>query len=523
MLIIMPSPFDFQGNQGLWLNEFHGIRLYAYYIGMYINNMRNGVYMRYLMSFPVGYSKETRELIVRSFEKGIKKSLPAVILEDAECMKQFSVNLGISEPAAYAVTALEMSGLEPQDENEKYMYGIFDFGGGTTDFDFGIWRGASEDEYEIQGYDYVLECFGADSDVTLGGENILELLAYNVYKNNKELARNKKITISLPVGETAFLGSEMMISDSQIAKRNMNLLREALRPLWHQEEGWLERYRHYNDSSDNEQKTGEYEEYIQIMLYDIEGKAKPDCQFMINTDELLDLIKNRIQKGIDAFFKCMERTFLHQEKAQEEERKVYIFLAGNSCKSVFVKELFEKTMKNYYQKFKLINENAGDDYFELIELSREQKDDEKYIPNAKTSVAYGLVKSREGSSIKIVKNYETDAAEETRFKYFLGRERRHKFDCRLSPAETKYGAWIQFQGAAKPIIRIFYTTNAIADSKTEQLDIDNITYKEISIIPEEDKFLFIRTCEPTVIEYVIASSADDIESCDKIFKLDFDV
>ena len=92
-------------------------------------------------------------------------------------MKDFSVKYEISEPTAYAVTALEQSGFTPQSENEKYYYGIFDFGGGTTDFDFGIWRGSNDDEYDRYNCDYVLECFGADSDVTLGGENILEMLA----------------------------------------------------------------------------------------------------------------------------------------------------------------------------------------------------------------------------------------------------------------------------------------------------------------------------------------------------------
>ena len=69
-------------------------------------------------------------------------------MEDAELMTKFSVSYQISEPAAYAVTALERSGFKPKDETEKYLYGIFDFGGGTTDFDFGVWRGANDDEYD---------------------------------------------------------------------------------------------------------------------------------------------------------------------------------------------------------------------------------------------------------------------------------------------------------------------------------------------------------------------------------------
>lgn len=53
------------------------IELYAYYIGMYINNMRNGIYMKYLMSFPVGYPKKTRQLIVHSFERGSGSRCPS--------------------------------------------------------------------------------------------------------------------------------------------------------------------------------------------------------------------------------------------------------------------------------------------------------------------------------------------------------------------------------------------------------------------------------------------------------------
>ena len=155
---------------------------------MYINNMRNGIYLKYVMSFPVKYSKDTKEIIRKSFENGLKKSLPKTIVDDDDIMSKFSVKYQISEPAAYAVTALEQAGFKPKDENEKYLYGIFDFGGGTTDFDFGIWRGASDDEYDSYNCDYVLECFGADSDVRLGGENILEMLAYNVFKDNKAMA-----------------------------------------------------------------------------------------------------------------------------------------------------------------------------------------------------------------------------------------------------------------------------------------------------------------------------------------------
>lgn len=485
------------------------IELYAYYIGMHINNMRNGIYMKYLMSFPVGYPTETRQLIVTSFEKGIRKSLPSCILEDEACMKEFSVQLGISEPAAYAVTALEMSELEPEDENDKYRYGIFDFGGGTTDFGFGIWRGASEEEYEIEGYDYVLECFGADSDVTLGGENILELLSYAVFKKNRDLARKLRLTCSLPVGEMAFLGSEALISNSQIAQRNMTILKEELRPLWHQEENWKEKYQH---------ETGEY---IELSMYDIDGQIQPSCRFEIDTQELISLIKARIQKGIDAFFQCMSKTFQNKKASLDGDGQMYIFLAGNSSRSVFVTELFEAAIQERSEQLSE-TDGTGISCYRLVEpLNATNETREEYVPNAKTSVAYGLIKSREGSSIKVERNLETDAGRQTRFKYYLGRERRHRFDCRLSPATTEYGTWVRFQGAARQTVRIYYTTDPVADVKDAAPVIDNIPYKEITISPQEGAFLFIRTCEPTVMEYMVALSEEEIGTYNKICRIDF--
>ena len=64
--------------------------------------MRNGIYLEYYLSFPVTYEKIIREKILKSFEKGIKKSLPIQIQENEKIMKKFKVRHGSSEPAAYA-------------------------------------------------------------------------------------------------------------------------------------------------------------------------------------------------------------------------------------------------------------------------------------------------------------------------------------------------------------------------------------------------------------------------------------
>ncbi|MCR5587507.1 MAG: hypothetical protein K6F77_08240, partial [Lachnospiraceae bacterium] len=503
--------------------KINPLEIYAYYLGLYVNNMRNGIYLHYLLSFPVGYSREVRQFILDSFTKGIKKSLPSSICGNEDVINNFKVELGISEPAAYAVTALDLSDLDPENENEQYMYGIFDFGGGTTDFDFGLWRGASDDEYDSYGYDYVLECFGANSDDTLGGENMLELLAYHVFKENIDVVRENKILITSPVGAEEFLGGETIINNnSQIAMRNTSLLKEELRPLWEQREEWKKKY---NDGKDNDSE----KERIVLSLFNSENEQKPNLEFKINTDELIGVIKDRIQKGVDSFFTSLEEVFFNNEKVRKEGQKVDIFLAGNSSKSQFVWDIFEEKINNYYKEFKkLVKENKDefsdvdeDDITDLFRLHKplETKviDGNEYIPNGKTGVAYGLVKSRAGSNIHVVKNQENDAEKQTRFGYYLGRERRKNFECKLSPAKNDYREWIEFQGASNSIIRIFYTTNPQADAG-EKISIDNIGFKQIEIEPNENSKVFIRTVEPTTIEYVVASSIDDIDekNCNRI-------
>ena len=50
----------------------------------------------------------------------------------------------------------------------------------------------------------------------------------------------------------------------------------------------------------------------------------------------------------------------------------------------------------------------------------------------------------------------------------------------------------------------------MADSKMEQMSIENVPYKEITIETQEDACLFIRTVEPDMVEYVVAKEVEEI-------------
>ena len=64
--------------------------------------------------------------------------------------------------------------------------------GGTTDFDFGIWRGINDAVREEEDKDYVIEHINSEGDKYLGGENLLELLAFEIFKANNDFMRTGK-------------------------------------------------------------------------------------------------------------------------------------------------------------------------------------------------------------------------------------------------------------------------------------------------------------------------------------------
>ncbi len=131
--------------------DFNPIEIYAYYIGHCINNMQNGVFLKYFLSYPVKYEKHQAEKIRESFEKGLKKSLPRHVFDDEKTAKAFKVELRASEPCAYAISALKSYGFFKSEKLDKPIYyGVFDFGGGTTDFDFGKWEKKRHPQIPLQ-------------------------------------------------------------------------------------------------------------------------------------------------------------------------------------------------------------------------------------------------------------------------------------------------------------------------------------------------------------------------------------
>lgn len=476
-------------------DDFDPIEIYAYYLGLYINNMVNGIYLEYILSFPVNYEKTIRERLRDSFEQGIKKSLPPAILRDDELMEDFRVYAGASEPAAYASCALKELGktgaaMRPTEKQPIY-YGVFDFGGGTTDFDYGIWRLPTPEDKGS--HNFVIEHFHAGGDVHLGGEKLLNILAYEVYQANIDIMRKEGITFALPDNCDPFVGWEMLLTESDAAYLNRRRLSELLRPIWE------EKPEHGNMGKEPQE----------VQLY--RDSDMVSVQLRIDVAALKDILRQRIKQGVESFFVGLLNAF------RNEPVPVFdILMAGNSCKSKIVQELFQEEMQRREEAIKIASmESQGQekDFRGIFRLhlplgSGEQKSERNFdrIPTGKTGVAFGLLDCRKGGHDVLVIDRNLSTEKESPFRYYLGySDRADKFHVLIGKG-VGYQEWVPFFYTDDDRFEVYYSSESRALGN--QMDITEVPAPKKCRIQYVDGYdegmIYIRKVSPNLIEYTVA-------------------
>ena len=504
-------------------DTFDPIELYAYYLGLYINNYNNGIYLHYTLSFPVNYGVKIQEKLLNSFERGLKKSLPPTILFDSNIIEEFEIYAGASEPAAYAISALETYGLEPN-SNEEIAYGVFDFGGGTTDFDFGIERKPKDGRRRFD-----LVQFGKGGNPYLGGENLLQLLAYEVYKCNESEMRRHQIQIVLPAKGRMQSGLESLVLENGRATNeaytNMRILMEVLRPIWEETEGYLDEF-------------NEGRKTVKLYIEQDGSLVGKDIRLNINVEALREILAANILDGVNGFINQMMATFANRNL---NTYPIHIFLAGNSCQSkllqeIFVRELMAKC-NDFINSNNKKNKNSNNSIlyklypplgtnFDINSLLHifNTKDEKTLLSNilygdnllindsldrvktGKTGVVFGLLRSRRGGKdIRIINENITDENEIT-FPYYLGVEYDNHVFRTVIPKSISYDKWEPFEWADEDRFELHYTsddralTDSIPISETE-----SIVCKIKKCDIDENKKVFIKRIGIDKIQYCVAN------------------
>ncbi|GAA8676037.1 hypothetical protein HpBT339_05210 [Helicobacter pylori] len=474
--------------------DFNPIEIYAYYIGRCINNMENGMFLKYFLSYPIKYEKHQAEKIRESFEKGLKKSLPRHVFGDEKTAKTFKVELRASEPCAYAISALKSYGFFKSEKLDKPVYyGVFDFGGGTTDFDFGKWEKSANPKFF-----YKMTHFGSGGDKYLGGENLLELLAFEAYGQNFQTLKEKDIAIAKPNYDridTQRFGSFMQ--DSSGARLNLQEIASSLRPFLEKLDANIIEAIEENEEFEIEG----FEKGSKITLFDRNGNGVKENELKVDCKELLNLLKDKINEGVANFFAGFSKVMA--ENIDNQCRAFHVFLGGNASKSVLVKQAFEnakeKQLKDYKQKTSkedfafILYESLGTEASDkqILELTGEDvsKTPAYLKPTCKTGVAFGLLESRSKAG-----GIEMPFINSNPVFNDLGIEREGKFHSRISRDSLKPNEYQIFQTKEEwggfDGLEIRYSDKPLANTNT--LDIHDT---QLIFIPlEEHEEVDVKVC-----------------------------
>ncbi|WQS09470.1 hypothetical protein KVC53_00295 [Helicobacter pylori] len=485
---------DFSLESFAHCTDFNPIEIYAYYIGRCINNMQNGVFLKYFLSYPVKYEKHQAEKIRESFEKGLKKSLPRHVFDDEKTAKMFKVELKASELCVYAISALKSYGFFKSDKLDKPIYyGVFDFGGGTTDFDFGKWEKSANPKFA-----YKMTHFSSGGDKYLGGENLLELLAFEAYGQNFQTLKAKGIAIAKPNYDkidTQRFGSFMQ--NSREARLNLQEIASTLRPFLENLDANI-----VEAIEENEEFSIEgFKKDFKTMLLDRNG-VETECDLQVDCKELLNLLKDKIDEGVANFFAGFSKVMA--ENIDDQCRAFHIFLGGNASRSLLVKQAFEnakeKQLKAYKQKT-----SKNDFKFILYEPLGTEKSDKQILeltgedvskippylkPTCKTGVAFGLLESRPKAGGIERPSINSNPV----FKYDLGIEREGKFHIKISRDSLKPNEYQIFQTKEEwggfDGLEIRYSDKPLANTNT--LDIEDTQL--IFIALEEHEEVDVKVC-----------------------------
>ncbi|WP_312979971.1 hypothetical protein [Atlantibacter sp.] len=478
--------------RGEWLDvsgdyPFDPIELYAWFLGMTINWRGRGISLEYFMTFPVEYPREVKEKILASFKRGLQRSLPPTLVAQPEFLNAFSVEELASEPAAYAVCALDALAIQPGEQGAAYA--VFDFGGGTTDFDFGYYRHPSEDE-EDEGFERVFEHFAPAGDKFLGGENLLENMAYRVFRNNLDLCQKYQIAFTRPLDADPFPGSEIYLEKTQAAYSNTMLLISELRPFWETP---------CTAEPDIEDKT------CTVDLFNRAGE-KVSCDFVIPYGELAEYLEQRIALGIDKFIAALGQAFIPLPE------QIHILLAGNSSRSLWISRLWGLADEGENALiFTRMADRFGNDTPTLhIHAPLSSNPDAPYQPTAKTGVALGLLDLRPGGVTKVINHTRQQSMGEAGFAFNVGRARAGSFLVGLA-MNSRYEEWFELGPQREGIFELLYTQSPLAQQGTlSSVDSEVKRMRLRLAVNQKGHRVFAKATAPHQISLVTAANADEL-------------
>ena len=445
-------------------DPFNPVELYAYQVGMHVNERSRGIVTRYLVALPTGWPSARRESVVVAFRRGLFRSLPAglVPFDDLDALRVIDAG-----PSAIAVAAHALRAFGIQSRGEPVPVCAIDAGASETGVVCGLLRPATPAEKEA-GHERVIEHLEPAAVPWLGGERLLHRLAARVWSSHAALARELAIPIEPPIDEAAPEGaaeSPALLASTLEARTNTRLLRDALRPV-------LEA-----DATTKVPAT--------LRLLSVEG-ARVDLPLTIERDALAAVVRQWLEEGAAAIKQAIDAALSKIGRQPDPYEGLHVVLGGRLGLSAALGDALRRELP------------ASAKLHRYVEPDRTNPG----APTAKTACALGALSMRL-EKLGAVPRAEARAA----FGHRVGRARHGQLADVLDPT-VDYDAWREMGACSKPEVEVLFM-NAEDDAEVAADD-PRMLRATCALGPDAvGKRVYLRAVGPTRVEVSVGAPGGD--------------
>jgi hypothetical protein len=389
-------------------DPFDPLELYAYQIGLTVNQRSRGIVLRYSVAMPTGWSPERRKSVLIAFRRGIYRSLPAGLVDyhDTETLEVLDAG-----PATIPLTvqALRIFNIQPKLEAQSIV--TIDAGASETGILFSILRNAKPDERE-NGLDKVIEHLEPTAIPWLGAERLLHRLAYRVFLANQLLLGAMRVRFEKPDEEDHLPDDASLIAPSPEGRANVGFLKDALRPFF-------------------EGSTVKVPPTVRVVTE--QGDTK-DVAVEIDREDLTRNIDGWFEAASHAFHGALDGAL--QKIGREPDRfdGLRVIVGGRMGMNQRFADHFLKPLPQSV----------------LVHRFREPDKSNISAPTVKTATALGVLAMRFDRVGPKLRAEKRDA-----FRYRVGRARHGQLADVLDPS-VDYDAWREMGACLKPEVEILF-------------------------------------------------------------------
>ncbi|MCA9620959.1 MAG: hypothetical protein KC731_18180, partial [Myxococcales bacterium] len=398
-------------------DPFDPIELFAYYIGLNVNDRRRGIHLRYAIGMPTGWATERRTQLLAEFRRGIMRSLPAgmVAYDDIDMLQVIDAGPNVLSFAAYG---FRVFGIAPKGD-EAVPFVSIDAGACEVAILCGLYRRGKPDEVAA-GFERIVEHVEPTVLSGVGAEQLLHRLAYRVYEASGSSMRSNDIPFVVPPGDSLIEGHEERLVVSADADANVRLLKDAVRNVL--------------------EKPGPSALPDLVQLFGTDGRVR-DVRIMIDRAALSEWLRGQLSEITVAIKAAIDKGMDQVCRGDIPWADLRILLGGRLGMHAFLQERLDAIVPQGTRVHKF----------------REPDETNVAAPTVKLATAFGILALR---FQPMAPSEVTD--DRASFDYKVGRAKRGVLLAVLD-GHTGYDVWKELGACTRPEVTVLYTTGSAPD------------------------------------------------------------